>query len=656
MKRIGVLAILLSSLAFLLSALAFPPVALAHAFVIGSDPVDGSTINAVPPMIRIFFNAPISPLSVAHVYNTQNGGFVEVQTLRSSISQSNPRELDTVLLHPDTLTQGGYFVRWVAVANDDGHTTFGAIGFNVGYSSTGLSGTPTLGPTTSNALTEIRTFDFISVLAVAWEWLSLMALLFWIGLLFVERVLLAPIGRDTPLIDRTRKHSISLQWLCLCAFLVGDLVTLLLRVLRLTDITQNGTIDLVPLGQLLLQTTYGHTWLIRIALLAGAFFLLWWTQQPQRLALSSVSALSATRTQRTKTTPDGEMQTQQAGTKEAKEITETTGGFRSEQSITVFWFIIAGLLLLTLAITGNNTALVPHTSAILFTWLLLVAAALWFGSLAYLGYVVLPVAQREQSTETLAIIVRRARPWLLGSIGILLASGFFLSEAAMNDSNLFFTDSYGRTLFVTILLVLTLCGFSLYMLLVLCPRFTRQTMLLPVVDAELPARRTRQSALTHLEYRLKQVLNIHALLAAGILLCVALLSFYAPPIAFPAISYSNPVLANATGNAQTKQVGDLSITLQVLPGKPTTANTVIVFITDATGKGITNATLHLSTNMQIMDMGTASATLSESNAVYSTTLSRGKAFSMAGLWNINLSIQRPGQTAVQTTWKVMVTD
>jgi len=42
--------------------------ALAHAFVIGSDPVDGSTINTPPAVVRIFFNAPISSASIAHVY------------------------------------------------------------------------------------------------------------------------------------------------------------------------------------------------------------------------------------------------------------------------------------------------------------------------------------------------------------------------------------------------------------------------------------------------------------------------------------------------------------------------------------------------------------------------------------------------------------
>src|ERR1039457_3940951 len=40
----------------------------ARAFVIGSDPVDGSTIGTPPQVVRIFFNEDISAASVAHVY------------------------------------------------------------------------------------------------------------------------------------------------------------------------------------------------------------------------------------------------------------------------------------------------------------------------------------------------------------------------------------------------------------------------------------------------------------------------------------------------------------------------------------------------------------------------------------------------------------
>ena len=61
-------AALLSSLSFLASLLCLPAaVASAQAFVIGTVPVDGSTITTLPAQARIFFSAALSPLSTAQV-------------------------------------------------------------------------------------------------------------------------------------------------------------------------------------------------------------------------------------------------------------------------------------------------------------------------------------------------------------------------------------------------------------------------------------------------------------------------------------------------------------------------------------------------------------------------------------------------------------
>src|SRR5579863_61236 len=148
-RYLRLLLMLTSGLSILLALSWLPffsqaPAALAHAFVIGSDPVDGSTITTAPSMIRIFFNADISPASTARVYVFAPGGpsnGSEVDEGHSSIPANNARELDTQLVSPASLPQGSYEVKWTAVATDDGHATSGLIGFNFGYSVTGLSGT-----------------------------------------------------------------------------------------------------------------------------------------------------------------------------------------------------------------------------------------------------------------------------------------------------------------------------------------------------------------------------------------------------------------------------------------------------------------------------------------------------------------------------------
>ncbi len=149
-----------------------PPAALASSFVVGSDPVDGSTISVPPTQVRIFFNTPISSASIATVYfgidyQVMNAG-------RSHVASNNPQELDTRLL--TQLPQGSYTIRWSALSTTDGHATHGVIGFNIGHSSTGLPGQVILGPSTSNILPQL---SLLGILAIAWDWLVMVALALW---------------------------------------------------------------------------------------------------------------------------------------------------------------------------------------------------------------------------------------------------------------------------------------------------------------------------------------------------------------------------------------------------------------------------------------------------------------------------------------------
>ena len=89
------LVIVALSLSFLLAlswfpVLSRPQVVYAHAFVIGSDPIDGSTIAGSPAVARIYFNAAISSASIAHVYLFTTGSTPSegqlVDAARSTVS------------------------------------------------------------------------------------------------------------------------------------------------------------------------------------------------------------------------------------------------------------------------------------------------------------------------------------------------------------------------------------------------------------------------------------------------------------------------------------------------------------------------------------------------------------------------------------------
>src|SRR6266446_8133846 len=466
-----------------------PPAALAHAFVIGSDPVDGSTISTPPARVRIFFNAPISSASIAHVYvfaadGPSNGQ--QVGAARSSIPAANPLELDTPLIHPASLPQGSYEVKWVAISNDDGHTTTGLIGFNVGQSITGLSGTPILGPSTSNNLPQL---SLQGGLSVAWDWLVMIALTLWIGILVMQGIILRDEKDDNARGDRSeetrgdrqretpaptffaqrRKQALPLQWLCLAALFAGEIINLVLRATLLTQAINNGGIDPAAIRQLILDTNYGHLWLIRMALIAIAIAFLRWTARStgtrfiavgsrrrrtrsiqtggrnssnysrlrQQVAQSQASnneeqALQEVSTGRnttpleehTKQNPEGSESaaaTKSSDTSSGNEGHAEVGGASPAPTIfvprsivgarlapaianaapstsprstsalpgtqphwhTLAWLVLAGLILLTLALSDEITQLAQaHISTVILDWLFLATQGIWFGGAA----------------------------------------------------------------------------------------------------------------------------------------------------------------------------------------------------------------------------------------------------------------------------------
>ena len=667
-----VVALIVSSLAYFCSTFVLPlPKAHAHAYVIGSNPVDGSTISTLPSVVRIFFNAPISSISTAHVYVIESSGMADVDASPGHISRSSSRELDIPLKTPGSLPQSSYEVRWTAVANDDGHTTYGLIGFNLGFS--GFSGTSTLGPGSSNSLSDTQALNTISILAIAWEWLARTALALWIGILVIERFVLAGSEQTIALVARIKRQTHSLQWLCLGTLFVGEMVTLILRsgtlsqAFNLALMVDNGNgFNLASLPQLVAGTNYGHLWLLRIALIAAAMGLLYWmnSQKHSLPAPETTQHVTASVTNRTgpvpRITQEHSTSAVASLTKERQAIEQNTPDASRVQRLLSLWLLLAALIVLTQALSGNAVFQL-HISAIVFDWLYRVVQGAWFGGIAYLAYIVLPFlpkSELEHRAETVALLLKRLVPYLLSCVGITLLCELFFAEASLRNMHQLLNDPYGRALAVQLILIALALLLTLYALFVLRPRFTHQALSLPVVNADLPARRTRQSALEQTWHHLKQLMNVQAWLGVGILLCSSFMTFYAPPIVFPNITYANPTtsaLASNTLAIQTKQVGDLSLTLQVLPGKANAINTVILLLTDRSGAPVTHAKVTLVSNMQIMNMGTTRKTVSSTNAVYAATFPKSASFDMAGVWLLNVTIQRSKHPLLHTTFQVNIT-
>ncbi len=690
--------------------------ALAHAFVIGSDPIDGSTINTAPTMVRIFFNADISSASSARVIvfapnGPANG--LEVDGGHSSIPAGNARELDTPLLSPASLPQGSYEVKWTALALDDGHATSGLIGFNLGYSVTGLSGTPALGPSTSNHLPQL---NMQGVLSVMWEWLTALALTFWVGMAMMEGLLFArarAAGDDLEggVLASLRRHGRALQWLCLTAVLVGEIINLVLRGALLTQANEQSGIDPTTIRKLVFDTSYGHLWIARFILVCLALAFLWWTtrQQNQQRRQQAARLSGTMRPGKPAANRFSQLRMQVVAAQKAEESADVDGEATTRQepgtqakltaspvapiaalpttpilpspmpvrpaTVTgtqrwhiIAWLALAGLILFTLALSSDTAHLAQaQYSAAILTWLRLLAQAAWFGGAAYLGFVLLPQAptlEPDHNGKFLLNLLNAYTPLLLLAFGVLLLGNLFLAETTISNAQQWLSDPYGRALLIQLLVFALMLIFTIYGFFFVKPALRRQVALLSVVQADLPARRARRSALEQTERRLKLSMHILAVLGAGVLLCAALMSFFAPPIVFPKISYvltitnadGSPV-ATPAANTFTQQAGNLTVTLQVAPGRVNVANTVSITLKDSSGNLITNAHIQAITNMQVMDMGTINKDLSTAgnNGTYRAVFQPNEAFSMIGAWDISLTIQQPNHTPVQTQFVITLT-
>src|SRR5258707_316294 len=158
---------------------------------------------------------------------------------------------------------------------------------------------PILCPSTSNNLPQL---SLQGGLAVAWDWLVMIALTLWIGLLVMQGVTLRDEKDDNARGDRSeetrgdrqretpaptffaqlRKQALPLQWLCLAALFAGEIINLVLRATLLTQAYNNNGIDPQTIRQLIVDTKYGHLWLVRIALIAISIGFLWWTTHSGR--------------------------------------------------------------------------------------------------------------------------------------------------------------------------------------------------------------------------------------------------------------------------------------------------------------------------------------------------------------------------------------
>jgi len=102
-----------------------PDLGLAHAFPDHSDPRVGHTIDASPPVVRIWFDSDIEPVFSTLQVEDADGKRVDQGDARVDTADGKLLEVNV-----PTLPTGAYQVEWSVVARD-GHRTEGKFPFRV---------------------------------------------------------------------------------------------------------------------------------------------------------------------------------------------------------------------------------------------------------------------------------------------------------------------------------------------------------------------------------------------------------------------------------------------------------------------------------------------------------------------------------------------
>lgn len=328
----------------------------------------------------------------------------------------------------------------------------------------------------ARAGTEAALLDFARILAAAWEWLSLLALAFWIGLLVTEGITLHRLVRASALLLRAKQRARPLRWLSPAALFASVIASPILRA------AQGGQVPTATaISNAFFAAPSGSIWLASLGLLIiSAALLLGMRRRASRLTL-------------------------------------------------FFLLILSGLFLYARILSGDTIAPVQlSTSFVASAWLSLAAQLTWIGSTIYIAYIVwplLPLVGPERSTETLLALLRRVNPLLLGCTGVLLISNIYLGASFPGTIQHLSASAYGRIVLAQWLLIALMLALGGYALFVLRPRMMRQTALLPVVNADLPVRRARQHALAKTAHGLRRSFVAASWIGMAALLCIVLLSF-----------------------------------------------------------------------------------------------------------------------------------
>lgn len=502
---------------------AVPPQAAAHAFLQRTQPANGTVVAANVGEVRLTFNerVEVRPDRIA-----VTGGDGRRYDLRDA--HAVPGDPLTVAVSLPQLPNGVFIVRYALISSDT-HPITGTLRFGVGVSPAevlaGESSTQETGLTTGVLLQSLG------------RWINLLGLALLLGPIVFRFFALVPFqwhrrAPDNGMAVRLfEARSVRWAWTGVVVLILGLIVSL---VAASVGGSLGSFAEAVRPGALAatLNGRFGTLWLARLALLM--------------VPALALPILAAEHELGADDEPDDE---------EARPAQATRRGGGG------WWAILASgaaQALLT-SFGGHPAATDPVILSIGVDWLHLLATIAWVGGLLSLGFILPGVIDALDVTaraSTLAATATRFSALSVGSIQVLVVTGFYQTWAHLDAPAQLGSTSYGRALAAKLLLLVPLLALGAFSRFVVTPRLRAQVAA-DAASEELEAEPTTR--------RLWRTLWGEAVLAIAVLAVVGILT------ALP------PASATATGGATS---GDT--TSAALPGGVTLAGSAGPFLVNLT--------------------------------------------------------------------------
>ncbi len=364
---------------------ALPAIGWAHAYLVSADPPLGALLTETPEIIKLSYSEAIEPqFSGFALYDAEGRKIAE---LESVLDQTGTN----ITLQLEPLADGIYTLAWRVVSAVDGHLTKGTYPVSIGIDNAVASNVN--GETKAPALNPFQAFT---------RWLEFLAAMLLVGGVLFALLVLGSLKID--LLAHWLRATLKIALALFAITAIGDLF------FQASGLSESSLFELFERGiliQILLETRYGHVWLIKMGLviLLG----LWMARRDSKIWVQA---------------------------------------------------ILGALLLLVLSLSSHSAALADSALlAIASDWGHLTAASFWVGGL--LQFALLLIAMRALSPDerknAISLIAPRFYQTAFISAALVLLTGFHLTYRHIPDlGGALFTTAYGEVFLVKHLVVLVL--------------------------------------------------------------------------------------------------------------------------------------------------------------------------------------------------------